>query len=294
MQDLSNTPLPVLPKRAVDSHKGDFGRVLVIGGVRGMAGAPSMAGLAAMRSGAGLVTVAVPASVQPTVAAFSPCYMTVPVGEDAEGYISADSIHALSAIATDSDVVALGPGMGRGDQVKFLVGAFYRDLPMAVVVDADALNALADEQVSRKVFENPAGPRILTPHPGEFSRLIGAAPDADQPQRIEKAGDFARRDPSGQTIVVLKGHRTVVTDGMRYVVNNTGNPGMATGGSGDCLTGIITALAAQGLEPWEAARLGVHLHGAAGDAAASRLGETSLIATDLIDALPEAMGGGAR
>ena len=292
MQDRSQTPLPALPERADDSHKGDFGRVLVIGGARGMAGAPSMTGLAALRSGAGLVTVAVPASVQPTVAAFSPCYMTVPVGEDKQGYISVDSIHALSAIASESDVVAIGPGMGRGDEVKFLVGALYRDFPMPVVVDADALNALAHDQVNSKVLDAPAGPRILTPHPGEFSRLTGAQAGPDQVDRIEKAGELARRDSSGQTIVVLKGHRTVVSDGTRYAVNDTGNPGMATGGTGDCLTGIIAAFLAQDMEPWDAARLGVHLHGVAGDAAAAKVGETSLIATDLIDALPEAMGRG--
>ena len=152
-----------------------------------------------------------------------------------------------------------------------------------MVVDADALFALAENP---SVIAQPGGIRVLTPHPGEFARLAGKVPETAA--RTAAAADFARRDSSGKTVVVLKGHHTVVTDGVKFSINHTGNPGMATGGSGDVLTGIITALLCQGLSPFEAARLGVYVHGLAGDLAAADLGQVSLIASDLIHFLPRA------
>jgi ADP-dependent NAD(P)H-hydrate dehydratase len=159
----------------------------------------------------------------------------------------------------------------------------YREINKPMVVDADALFALAERTAA---LTKPGGPRILTPHPGEFARFASSLPEV--PQRITAAAELARRDVEGQTIVVLKGHNTVVTDGMRFSINQTGNPGMATGGTGDVLTGIITALLCQGIGPFDAARLGVHVHGLAGDLAVGDLGQVSMIASDLIRYLPKA------
>ena len=184
----------------------------------------------------------------------------------------------------EATALAVGPGLGRSDFVTDVVEDICVAHASPLVVDADALFALA--RAPNDLLSKPGGPRVLTPHPGEFARLTGTRPSASE--RIEAAAAFAQRDSNKQTIVVLKGHHTVVTDGTRVSVNQTGNPGMATGGSGDVLTGVITGLLCQGLAPFDAARLGVHVHGLAGDLAASELGQVSLIASDLIDYLPHA------
>jgi NAD(P)H-hydrate epimerase len=285
----AKSPLPRLAPRAADSHKGDFGRVLVIGGSRGMAGAAALCGMAALRSGAGLVTVATPASVQATVASFSPCYMTVPLVEDDDGVADLANIVDLAAARERFDAWAIGPGLGRSEGVAELVAKLYRDVPKPMVVDADGLNALAAALVRNPhALDRPAGPRLLTPHPGEFARLAGKPATGSAPNRAEAVAELCRRDSSGQMIVLLKGHETVVCDGRRFAVNRTGNPGMATGGTGDCLTGVAAALLGQRLEPWDAARLAAHVHGMAGDLAAARLGQISLVASDLLDFLPQA------
>ena len=287
--DRTADPLPSLPPRAADSHKGDFGRVLVIGGSLGMAGAPALAAMSALRSGAGLVTVATPRSVLPIVAGFDPCYMTVPLVEDADGIVDYANIVDFTAAATGYDVWAIGPGLGRSQGATELVAHLYRTIPGAMIVDADGLNALAEASVRNpRLWDNPPGPRIVTPHPGEFRRLSGANAGSTDAERIAAAVEFAAHDSSGKTIVVLKGRGTVVADVLQYAVNGTGNPGMATGGTGDCLTGVIAGLVAQKLAAWDAARLGVHVHGAAGDIAAERLGQASMTARDLVDALPAA------
>jgi NAD(P)H-hydrate epimerase len=158
-----------------------------------------------------------------------------------------------------------------------------------MVVDADALNGLAAAiKRNPQTLAEPAGPRVLTPHPGEFFRLTGVAPGGSLAERAAAAAMLCKCDPSGQLTVILKGHESIVCDGERFAVNRTGNPGMATGGSGDCLTGVVAALLGQRLSPWDAARLGMHLHGLAGDFAAQQLGEVSLIATDLVTYLSEA------
>jgi ADP-dependent NAD(P)H-hydrate dehydratase len=282
LDDLTKTPLPSLRTRDADSHKGDFGRALLVGGSRGMSGAISLAGQAALRSGAGLVTLAVPGCVLDVVASIEPSYMTTPlvVEDDHIGLAAAETIAGLTQNAT---AVALGPGLGRRANLTELVTKLYDGIKQPMVVDADALFALAERP---EALTEPGGPRILTPHPGEFARIAGSLPEG--PQRSTAAAELARRDSQGKTIVVLKGHNTVVTDGLRYSTNLTGNPGMATGGSGDVLTGIITALLCQGLEPFDAARLGVHVHGLAGDLAAEELGQVSMIASDLIHYLPKA------
>jgi ADP-dependent NAD(P)H-hydrate dehydratase len=250
-----------------------------------MSGSISLTGLATLRSGAGLVTLAVPRAIQDVVAGFNPCYMTVGLADATEHMVDTAAEEVLE-LAENMTALALGPGLGRTPGVVDFVARLYREVKQPMVVDADALNALAQR---KELLTQPAGPRILTPHPGEFARLTGNEPASDDTTRSLAAGELASASGrTGSTIVVLKGYHTVITDGARYALNQTGNPGMATGGTGDVLTGMITALVCQGLAPFDAARLGVHLHGAAGDIAASLLGEVSLIASDLIDGLSTA------
>jgi NAD(P)H-hydrate epimerase len=273
--------LPTLPARAADSHKGTYGRVLVVAGSRGMAGAAVLAGSAALRGGAGLVTVAVPAGILPTVAAGNPCYLTSPLPEDADGRLCRLAEQALWEQCESADVTALGPGLGRGEELNHLVTevAFRGSKPL--VLDADGLNAASHGE---RLRARPA-PTILTPHPGEFARLLGVSIADVQADRQGLAARFAAEHG---VVVLLKGHGTVVTDGRRCYLNPTGNPGMATGGTGDVLTGLIAALVGQGLEPFAAAQLGAWWHGRAGDLARDELGEVSLIAADLLGYLPRA------
>jgi NAD(P)H-hydrate epimerase len=239
-----------------------------------------LAGMAALRGGAGLVRLAVPDVCLDTVAGFEPSYMTAPLASDPAGRIALEARPRVVALAQAATVVACGPGMGRSLGLDALVSWLYVNLPQPMVVDADGLNALA---ARREVLSQPKGPRILTPHPGEFARLVAERLPADQ--RNQAAVELAARCG---VVVVLKGHRTCVTDGRKQAVNTTGNPGMATGGTGDVLTGLVAALACQGLSPFDAARLGVYLHGLAGDLAAEQLGQQSMIARDLVRFLPEA------
>ncbi len=246
-----------------------------------MSGAICLAGLSSLRSGAGLVTLAVPDVCLDTVASFEPSYMTLGLASDEEGRISASTRTVIEASAERATCLGCGPGIGRSAALNEIVGWLYQSIPQPLVLDADALHALSFRKAKRNEH---VGPRILTPHAGEFRRLLGVEqlPVAACRQRaVELAAEW-------DVIVVLKGHQSVVTDGERTVENPTGNPGMATGGSGDVLTGVITALLGQGLTPWEAAQLGVYVHGLAGDFAAEKLGETSLIASDLLHWLPTA------
>jgi NAD(P)H-hydrate epimerase len=282
LDDLTAKPLPPLPPRRADSHKGDYGRALVVGGSRGMSGAISLAGKAALRSGAGLVTLAVPRTIQDVVAAFEPSYMTRGLA-DAEGHIAASAAEEVIALSQHATALALGPGLGRSPAIMGFVVRLYREIKRPLVVDADGLFALAEYA---DALAQPGGPRVITPHAGEFARL--SAEPYDAARRTEAAADLARRDPTKNTVVVLKGHRSVVTDGSRVSLNQTGNPGMATGGTGDVLTGVLTGLLCQGLPAFDAARLGVHVHGRAGDLAAEELGEISMIGSDLLEYLPRA------
>jgi NAD(P)H-hydrate epimerase len=293
LTDVTDTPLPQLPPRRPDSHKGDYGRALLAGGSMGMSGAISLAGQAAQRSGAGLVTLAVPDCIQNVVASIEPSYMTFGLN-DRNGYMAPSAAGTIHFLATNATAIGLGPGLARAPWLGDLVEMLFHKIDKPMVIDADGLYAL-----KKALDENttPGAPRILTPHPGEFERLTGQRPSAKE--RTEATANFARKlgagaraspggQPSAEIIVLLKGHRTVITDGHRFAINQTGNPGMATGGTGDVLTGIITALLCQGISPFDAARLGAHVHGLAGDLAAEELGQVSLIASDLIEYLPKA------
>ncbi len=283
MTSLPTLPLPELPPRQPESHKGDFGRALLIGGSRGMTGAISLSGMAALRSGAGLVTLAVPDACLDIVAGFDPCYMTVPLACDGAGRITWPSRERIAELADAANCVACGPGLGRSESLTRLVPWIYENLARPLVVDADGLNALSAVPGS---LNRPGGLRILTPHPGEFRRMVAAqepAPDLDWLR-----DEAIRLAEKHRLILVLKGHRTLITDGVRSTYNSTGNPGLATGGTGDVLTGVITALVCQGVPPFEAAQLGVHVHGLAGDLAAQHVGQVSLTASDLISHLHSA------
>ncbi|WP_165232397.1 NAD(P)H-hydrate dehydratase [Aquisphaera insulae] len=277
--------LPSLPARPVDSNKGQFGHVLVLAGSRGMAGAAALCGASAIRSGAGLVRVASAAEVQPTVASFEPSYMTYPLPQDDDGLIDfARARPAIERLASAATVIAAGPGLGRSDGTLGLVRWLLEASGKPLVLDADALNVLAEGHVDLLAAGDQ--PVVITPHPGEMARLIGGTVKDIQAARVEQAATFAGR--FNPLTVVLKGTGTVVTDGRRAYVNTTGNPGMATGGTGDCLTGVIAALIGQKLPAFEAAQLGVYIHGLAGDIAKDHNGVIGLIAGDLVDALPDA------
>ncbi|MDT8301179.1 MAG: NAD(P)H-hydrate dehydratase [Sedimentisphaerales bacterium] len=275
--------IPKLKPRAIEAHKGDFGKVCIIAGSAGMSGAAALAGRAALRAGAGLVRVATPKSVLPIVASIEPSFTTIALPEDSLGRISAKAINLILEAAGQNDCLAFGPGLGISGALRSLLEKLLQQDQLRMIIDADGLNNLAgikDWSTGLKAS------LILTPHPGEMKRLWSALLRVPLPtDRQQQAVQLAQKT---KTIVVLKGAGTVVTDGQKVYINKTGNPGMATAGSGDVLTGIITALAGQGLNNFDAAVLGVYMHGLAGDISAENLGQTSLIATDIIDALPEA------
>ncbi len=269
--------------RPRDSHKGMYGHVLVIGGSLGKAGAAGMAGMAALRTGAGLATVATAQSVLPTVAGFAPELMTEPLPETEAGTISlrAREYGRLDGIIQGKTVLAIGPGISRQTETSELVRVLVKSSQLPMVLDADGLNAFEG-----RAQELTGRPLVITPHPGEMSRLAQLSTKQVQENRLQVARDFATRH--GIT-TVLKGNRTLVAqaDGKVWV-NPTGNPGMASGGMGDILTGIVAGLLAQTTHSITAVIAGVYLHGLAGDAACEQTGEQSLIATDLLAALPEA------
>ena len=273
--------LPALPARAVDSHKGNFGHVLVVGGQPGMAGAPALAGLAALRSGAGLVTVACPQTVAGIVAGFEPSYMTLPLPVDDTGRLSAEA--AAKIHRHPATVVALGPGLGQSTEIAELVAKLVAGLSVPLVIDADALHALENTPGILELRE--PGSTVLLPHPGEFGRLLGISVAAVQAKRVELAREFAQKH---RVVLALKGAGTIITDGEAVVQNTTGNPGMATGGTGDVLAGMVAAVLAQGLGGFDAARLACHVHGLAGDLAAANFGQVSMMASDLLNFLPQA------
>lgn len=275
---------PLVAPRASAANKGSFGHVLVLGGSWGKAGAAAMAGFAALRAGAGLSTVATPQSVLPTVAGFHPELMTESLAETRARSISAAALTRVSVLAKGKTVLAIGPGVSRHpDTARFVRGAIKK-YKLPIVLDADGLNAFEGRT---REFKSAPGTLILTPHPGEMARLTGSTVPAVQHDRLSVARTFAR---GHKLIVVLKGHRTLIAQPEGAVwVNTSGNPGMATGGTGDILTGMVAGFIAQYPNRIaEAVAAAVHLHGLAGDIARENMGEQSLVATDLLVALPEA------
>ena len=269
--------------RTADSHKGDFGRVTIIAGSRGKTGAAYMAAIGALKSGAGLVTVATPASCLPVVASMGPEFMTEPLAESREGSVTPAAIEKVLELR--QDVIACGPGLGRDPAVAEFVRMLLDRSSSPLVLDADALTVLADDPSVLVGREDRNV--IITPHPGEMARLIGASVDEVQSNRIDVASEFAT---THHVYVVLKGHRTIIATPEGHVfINPTGNPGMASGGTGDVLTGMIAAWLAQLLDAEAACRLAVFLHGAAGDLAEAREGQVAMTATDLVAHLGDAL-----
>ncbi len=275
--------IPKLRPRAVDAHKGDFGKVCIIAGSTGMSGAAALAGRSALRAGAGLVRVATPKSVLPIVASIEPSFTTIALPEDNLGRISAKAINPILEAVSENDAVAFGPGVGISGALRSVLEALLEQDQLRLIIDADGLNNLAG------IKDWPAGLKarlILTPHPGEIKRLwSGLFREPLPSDRQQQAIQLAQQT---KTVVALKGAGTVVTDGQKVYINKTGNPGMATAGSGDVLTGVITALAGQGLSDFDATVLGVYIHGLAGDIAAEKIGQVSLMTTDIIQALSDA------
>lgn len=270
-------------KRDPQSHKGDFGRVLVIAGSRGFTGAAVLASLGALKIGAGLVYLATPGSLNDILEIKLTEVIKIPVS-DSDGAFDLKSFFELKEHIERCDVVILGPGIGTSLPTKVFVHKLLEDIERPVVIDADGLNCLVDNVT---LLKNCKAKVVITPHPGEMARLIGKSTSYVQENRLEVAEGFASENG---VIVVLKGARTIISspDGRSYI-NPTGNPGMATGGTGDVLTGMIGGLIAQGLSPLEASCVGVFLHGLSGDIGAIRKGELSLIASDLLDFIPEAI-----
>lgn len=271
------TSIPALPPRPADSHKGTFGHLLVLAGSLRMSGAALLTARAALRSGPGLVTLGLPASVHPCLASAIQSNMSLPLPSTRTGTFSREAIQpALDFIGRRITAVALGPGITTEDEAFAFATRVAQRARCPLVLDADGLNCVAK---APETIRAAVAPRILTPHPGEAARLLGRKTAQIQADRkaavLELANVF-------NAVVVLKGHRTLVADRERMYENATGNPGMATGGAGDVLTGIIGGLLAQGMSPFDAAVVGTFVHGRAGDLAAAKIGQTALIAEDLV------------
>ena len=270
-----NMVLNILPDRDPWGHKGDFGKILLLCGSRGYTGAAYFAAMGALRAGAGLVFLGVPESIY-TIEAVKlnePVVFELP---DADGMLSREAIPEILERLPRMDAVLVGCGLGQSEDTLAVVRAVLEDARCPVVMDADGINLLA---AHKDLLRGREYPTILTPHEGEFARLGGIIGGDRQSAAEKMARDLG-------CILLLKGHRTCVTDGVHTYINHTGNPGMAVGGSGDVLAGIITALLGQGIEPLEAAACGAWLHGRAGDLCAEKLGQYAMLPSDMLEVLP--------
>jgi NAD(P)H-hydrate epimerase len=274
-----------MPVRVRNSHKGNYGHVFVVGGSRGMTGAVTLACRAALAMGAGLVTAGIPASLHDILEVKLTEAMTKSLPEIQAGDFSQDAGESILRFMKKASVLVIGPGMGTHRSGKDLLNEILPQIQVPVVIDADGLNLVAEIMKDRKDFlKQLAAPLILTPHPGEMARLTGLAIEEIEGDRLKVAKEYAK---AWGVVVVLKGvHTVVASQNGEILLNTTGNAGMATGGSGDVLSGMIGALLGQGMSIFEAAGLGVYLHGGAGDAAAIDKCQRSLIASDLIEYLP--------
>lgn len=284
MNESKSSPVH-LPVRKVDAHKGMLGRVLLIGGSRGMAGSITLSSIAAMKTGSGLVSAAVPDRCLETVASFHPCLMTIPLSNDCDGRFSLGATADLLPHLKLLDAIGCGPGMtSQPGSMRIIEYLLQATSPR--VFDADAISVLKLLNWPDSIGRSDFGPLILTPHPGELQRLVGVS-SKDRPAQLDAASQLAR---STGCVIVVKGGPTVVVDGNQTWTNSTGNPGMATGGSGDILTGVVTSLLGQALSPWDAARLGVWIHGRAGDMAAAKYGQSGMTAWEIVEFLAPAIG----
>ena len=267
--------MDILPIRSMDSHKGDFGRILLLCGSKGYTGAAALAAMGALRSGAGLVYLGVPACIYEIEAVKLLEPVVYPLPDD--GYmLSENAIEELSKLLPQMDAILIGPGLGQSDGTLAVVKYILRSAKVPVVVDADGINVLS---AHKYILRDRIYPTIITPHDGEFVR-IGGHLSAD------RCADAAALANELGCIVLLKGHRTVITDGASCYVNHTGNPGMATGGCGDVLAGMIVSLIGQGIDPLLAAACSAWLHGAAGDICADEIGQYGMLPQDMLNVLP--------
>ena len=267
--------LELLPNRRLDAHKGDFGKILLLSGSVGCTGAPVLSALGALRTGAGLVFLGVPESIYQIAAMklIEPIVFPLP---QQDGMLSLEALPRILEKASSMDAVLIGPGLGCSDATEEIVCQVLSVYPEPVVLDADGINLVGKH---KDILRGRTSPTILTPHAGEFQRLTGRKPEDRLESAVEAAEDLG-------VILVLKGHETVITDGISAYLNPTGNPGMAVGGSGDVLAGMIVSLLGQGIPPLEAAACGAWLHGAAGDLCAKELGQYGMLPTDMVQVLP--------
>ncbi|MDD5018987.1 MAG: NAD(P)H-hydrate dehydratase [Candidatus Omnitrophica bacterium] len=270
-------------KRKCNAHKNDFGHLLVLAGSRRYAGAGCLCANAAMRAGAGLVTLGIPESLYPVYAKKLTEVMLLPLADAGRGVLSKKSWPVIKAFLKKVDGLLIGPGLSQDKDIRLVVRQAIKNALVPLVIDADGLNALAGDPSILKTIKAPA---VLTPHPKEMARLMNASTAMVQKNRKKVAKDFAY---GYNMTLVLKGHETVVASpDKRIYINKTGNPGMATAGAGDVLSGIVAAFLGQGMEPFEAACRAVYIHGLAGDLAAKDKTEPGMIASDIIEYLPKA------
>lgn len=270
--------LSILPDRMETAHKGDFGRVLLLCGSRGFTGAAALAALGALRSGAGLVYLGVPESIYTIEAVKLTEPIVFPLPEE-DGKLSTAALRQILVMLPKMDAVLVGPGLGQSEGVLAVVRTALEEFAGPVVVDADGINVLSTHM---DILRERRYPTVLTPHAGEYARIGGDL----QADRVSSAVQFAQEN---NCILLLKGHGTVITDGVTTYVNPTGNPGMAVGGSGDVLSGILVSLLGQGLDPLQAAACGAWLHGAAGDICADKIGQYGMLPSDMLEVLPRLM-----
>ena len=276
IKELSHSEvLDILPDRDSDAHKGNFGRILLLCGSRGYTGAAALAAMGALRCGAGLVYLGVPESIYAieAVKLTEPIVFPLP---DEDGMLSAQAMNKITQMLPNMDSVLIGPGLGQSQGTFTALKAILQQFFGPVVIDADGINVLAGHI---DLLRGRTAPTILTPHIGEFTRINGQVCK----DRVAEAKEFAANN---QVILLLKGHRTVITDGADCYINHTGNPGMAVGGSGDVLAGMITALLGQGIAPLQAAACGAWLHGAAGDICEKEIGQYGMLPSDMLQVLP--------
>lgn len=283
--------LPKLISRKRNTHKGNYGRVLVLAGSPGMTGAAYLCCKAALRSGSGIVTLGIPKSLNFVMETKLTCVMTHPLPETKALTLSNRGREEILKLCERHDVVALGPGLSQQPETKNLILWLIKTIDRSIVIDADGINALMGKL---HILYNIKKNVVLTPHPGEMSRLINLDSAKDvQKKRLNIATQFVKSihkqlGKGKDFILVLKGDKTIVADYNKVYINRTGNPGMATAGAGDVLTGIIVSLIGQGFNVFNASQLGVHIHGLAGDMASKKKGKVSMIASDILDFLPDA------